>query len=112
MSASQPMPDVTVKLESKALQPGAAAPPYLDSVSITEVYVDGLASVQMVNGQIKLTLYTEQQLPSEQKQVRPVVARLVMSPAAGNLIAQTLKSILDKLVADGAIGKLPVVVTE
>ena len=68
---------------------------------VTEVVVDGIANAAVINGLLRLALYVERpDMTDEGRATRPIVCRLVMTPAGAALISRILRSLLDDMVAE------------
>ncbi len=70
-----------------------------------ELMVDGLAAIAVANGALRLTLYSERQPVGENAPEieRIVVGRLVLTPQSAEIVAATLRAVLDDLAPTGAI---------
>lgn len=86
-----------------ASPPPGEVPPFVEGSAASEILIDGIAGITVLNGQIRMALYAEQQSFSGRGLVRPIVARMAMNPQGAHLIAVTLKEILSKLVEDKLI---------
>ena len=111
LGANGTIPDVPSK-QSAFLHLGPAkvvdanfVPKISEPFSTPELMVDGLAAIAVANGALRLTLYSERQPVGENAPEieRVVVGRLVLTPQSAEIVAATLRAVLDELAATGAI---------
>lgn len=69
-----------------------------------ERFADGAESIHMLNGTIRLDLFTLQPGDNGNQPAPQVTERLVMPLSGALQLYDTLGKVIDKLVADGIIG--------
>jgi hypothetical protein len=109
MPNSAKLPTQAAEYRAIAVEvPPGYVPPFKEPLPVAELLVDGIATAALTNGLLRLALFVERSDPTDEgTPIRPIVCRLVMTPAAAALIKHALSSILDQMVATGVIDELP-----
>ena len=77
------------------------------ATSCRETFADGLETVHMLNGTVRLDLFTLQARRNEEKPV-PMVSERIIIPLQGFIqLYETLGKVVDKLVQDGVLNRKP-----
>lgn len=97
---------------------GGAAPvgeiiPYSELTPVQEILTDGLAGVQIANGLVRLMFYVERaQAAGIGAPIRPLVARLAMTPTATVAVSAALSQVISQLTESGVFTSVPEVTTK
>ena len=100
------LPAIGLKIDVPT-SPSNAIPRIVENFPCPEILVDGISSMGLNINNIKLTFFSERQSLDGSSVERAVVCRLAMSTHTAYSVAETLRTVLQRLAENGSIPPLP-----